>query len=145
VVANLAWIPASNQRYVDEIMCPVQKSASQVSSVRDRALPMWLAMVKQRKENLPGKKLWLLLAMVTPLQLRHAREIKRQLVDALGPPWCELAGFSSPVLVRSRQRRSGFYPSDSRRHLGLPLHVCFLIGDVLVDRFPFGRVECRGL
>jgi hypothetical protein len=42
---------------------------------------MWLAMVKQRKRKPTRKKLWLLLAMVTPLQLRHAREVKRRLVD----------------------------------------------------------------
>ena len=95
-------------------MCLAQKSASQLSSVRNRALPMWVAMVKQRKGNLSGKNSGRCLAMVTPLQLLHAHEVKRRLVDfsfvsayaaygeklgnALSPPWCELEGFSSPVL-----------------------------------------------
>jgi hypothetical protein len=41
---------------------------------------MWLAMVKQRRETY-HEKFWLLLAMVTPLHLIHAHEVKCRLVD----------------------------------------------------------------
>jgi hypothetical protein len=117
--------------YVDEIMCHVQKTSSQVSSVRDRVLPMWLAMVKRqlpRRNHLHRRSQRSITEEVMPTPERiHWYQANHQTADLGCPHCCGVTSHESWCSTQNLNVRYAFqvvsYPDCLTHHDSLILHA----------------------